>query len=80
MSEVDKRSYMFEVMASDPAPGKDYRSNITIHVISDTFEHAVETFKGEYPDARLHKVERRNFMGRNDVIIDPRVARVAAET
>lgn len=80
MSDDDKRTYMFEIMGSDRLPGNDYFSNLTVHVVSDTFEHAVETFKGEYPDARMHKVERRNYMGRADVIIDPRVLRTGVVT
>lgn len=66
---------MFEVMASNRDETREHwpSVNLTIHVVSDTFEHAVETFRAHYPDAKLHKVERRNFMGRNDVLLDPRV-------
>lgn len=80
MSDDDKRSYMFEVKASNKPEAQDHYANLTIHVVSDTFEHAVETFKGSYPDAKLHKVERRNFMGRSDVLLDPRVINAGSNT
>lgn len=67
---------MFEVCASEAVNGKHvgYR-NLIIHVVSTTMEGAVTTFRTDFPNAILHKVERRNFMGRNAVMIDPAVTR-----
>lgn len=69
------RSYLFEICASSKVDGKypGYQ-NLIIHVVSDRMEGAVETFRTEFPDAILHKVERRNYMGKNAVMIDPKIA------
>lgn len=65
-------AYLYEFGAADKQGGQ-HLANLLVHVVSDTFEHAVETFREEYPDAAIHRVERRNFMGRKSVLIDPRV-------
>lgn len=62
-------NYIWEIMASDRGPSETYWSNIHIFIVTTTMERAIELFHQKHPEARLHKVERRNTIGK-DLIVD----------
>ena len=65
--------WMFEICATVPAQDKNrkYRENITVHVVAGDSDRAMTVFKEVYPDASIHKLERRNRT--KNVLIDPEV-------
>ena len=70
--------YLWEVMASEPTEGKTMGdrqgyANRHVFVVTTTMERAMALVTEAYPGARFHRIERRNTMGKNGVIIDPEV-------
>lgn len=65
----EERIHIWEVEASDREPPHNYYSNLRLGVIARTMEDAIEAFRTKHPDARLHKVMRREAVGKNSVII-----------
>jgi len=61
--------YIWEVMASDREPPNTSWSNLRLFIVTTTMQRAIELFLADHPDARLHKVERRNTVGK-DLIVD----------
>ena len=61
--------YIWEIMASDREPQHQSWSNLRIFIVTTTMQRAIELFLADHPDARLHKVERRNTIGK-DLIVD----------
>jgi len=70
----DESQHVWEIMASTPKEhgGHSYYANLRVYVITFTMERAIELFRVEYPDARLHKVERRQSTESKMVIVDPK--------
>lgn len=70
----DEAIHLWEVNASTPrVPGgsaPDY-ANLRYAVIAKTMERVLELGRKEYPDIRFHQVIRRNYIGKDAVVVDP---------
>jgi len=66
--------HVWEIQASeqvtDDAHQRTYWDNVTTAVITSSLERAIDLFRTKHPDAVLHRVERRNYMGRDTIIVD----------
>ena len=68
--------YLWEVMASQPTDTRTMSdrqgyANRHVFVVTTTMERAMELVTEAYPGARFHRIERRNTMGKDGVIVDP---------
>jgi len=66
--------HVWEIQSSeevtDEAHQHKYWSNVSTAVITSSLERAIDLFRTKHPDAVLHRVERRNYMGRDTIIVD----------
>lgn len=64
------RYHLFEVLASvPPKEGQNFRRNVSANVLTTSAGRAMEMFASKFPDAEIHKVERRNHL--SAVLVDP---------
>jgi hypothetical protein len=68
--------FVWEIMGSIPTHGnKTYPSydNVRFAVIARTMERVMIISREAYPEMRFHSIQKRNYLGKESVLIDTEV-------